>query len=132
VEITALPHPEYLAKNGQWATDLAQVSPWRAPLALITVPDSSSYKTRVTETLTLQELTRVAFALRRFKTAKGAYPDALCALEPEFLPEAPVDQFTCKPLLYRKEGDGCVFYSVGKGQDDEGGTGDDCVWKLTR
>jgi hypothetical protein len=45
---------------------------------------------------------------------------------PKYLPAAPVELFRKEPLVYKRDGDGYLLYSVGpNGKDDEARTRDD-------
>ena len=84
-----------------------------------------------------RECARVAVALRLHRLARGTYPDALAALVPEFLSELPKDPMTGTNLLYRREGQGFVVYSIGlNGKDDGGldgpGYEGDIAWHVSR
>ncbi|HUR54490.1 MAG TPA: hypothetical protein VMZ71_10185 [Gemmataceae bacterium] len=73
-----------------------------------------------------QQNLQVAFALAIFKQDTGRYPAELGELAPKYLPAVPGDVFTGKPLVYRVEGTGYVFYSFGmNGKDDNGQWYDD-------
>jgi hypothetical protein len=76
---------------------------------------------------------QVAAALRLFRDAQGAYPAALDELR-GILPGSPVDPFTGKPYLYRREGSGFVVYSVGSDGQDGGGVSseNDVLFKSPR
>ncbi len=138
----ALPYPEYKTRIPKWKKDLKNISAWQAPVAKMTLPNLLGLKDDITACGAHEDLMRAAFALRRFKLARGAYPDTLQALTPTFLCGVPNDRFTGKPLLYRKEGEGCVFYSAGMNLRDDGGgkndrvedkdRADDIAWNLTR
>ncbi len=67
------------------------------------------------------QVTRVGLALKRYKMAHGVYPDALTYLEPAFPAKLPKDPCSGNDLLYRKEGDGFLLYSVGSDQQDNRG-----------
>ena len=67
------------------------------------------------------QVTRVGLALKRYKLAHGVYPDTLAPLTPSFLDRIPKDPCSGKSLLYRKDGDGFLLYSVGSDlQDNQG------------
>jgi hypothetical protein len=75
---------------------------------------------------------RAAVALRLYRLKHGAYPDTLNALAPELLPDVPKDPFTGANLIYRREGQGFVVYSVGlNGKDDGGVPGPHGFWPGT-
>ena len=102
----------------------------------------SYFRARVV-TLRLQahaRITQTGLALLRHKAAYGAYPAALAEIDPQFLPEIPLDPFTGKPLVYRPEADGFVLYSLGENLADDGGAEEsadnkkskafDVVWRM--
>lgn len=72
---------------------------------------------------------RTACALERYRLRNGRYPEELSALVPEFLTALPTDISTLRPLRYRREGSGFVLWTPGWNEKDEGGSGDDLVWK---
>jgi hypothetical protein len=49
---------------------------------------------------------------------RGAYPEALRGLVPEYLPEMPIDAFTGEPYEYAREANGVVVSSGGKDVDE--------------
>ena len=63
----------------------------------------------------------VAFALAWYRSVQGRYPKTLAELAPKFLPKAPRDLFSGKPLIYRPDAKGYLLYSVGVNRKDEGG-----------
>jgi hypothetical protein len=87
------------------------------------------------------QVTGIGLALKRFRMAKGAYPDTLADLTPSFLDKLPKDPCSGNNLLYRKEGHGFLLYSVGSDlQDNQGAQLNpkfsfmpyDIVWKAIR
>jgi tetratricopeptide (TPR) repeat protein len=67
-------------------------------------------------------LARTAIALERYRLARGAFPESLDALAPQFISQVPHDVIGSEPLKYRREPDGSfVLYSVGWDEKDEGG-----------
>jgi len=62
-----------------------------------------------------------ACALERYRLAKGALPEKLDALVPEFLAKVPADIITGEPLRYRRDGDRFALWSVGWNEKDGGG-----------
>jgi hypothetical protein len=82
-------------------------------------------------------LGRLGFALAAYHADHDGYPDSLNALEPKYISRIPHDLFTDGPLHYRREGTGCLLYSVGANGVDDGGRtfqsqprGDDMVLRL--
>ena len=64
---------------------------------------------------------RTGLACRLFKSRTGRYPESLEELVPGILKEIPIDPFTGKPLVYRREGEGFIVYSLGSNEKDDGG-----------
>ena len=61
-------------------------------------------------------------ALERCRLARGAFPESLDALAPQFIAKVPHDVIGGQPLKYRREADGSfVLYSVGWNEKDDGG-----------
>ena len=81
-------------------------------------------------TQTLVDQFRIAMALERFRMARGAHPETLSQLVPNFMLELPRDTFSGEPMIYRRtEGDRFFLYSVGRDKNDDGGTKKtDAVW----
>ena len=89
-------------------------------------------------------VSRTGLACKLYKNRTGAYPENLEALVPGALSEVPIDPFTGKPLVYRREGEGFIVYSLGSNEKDDGGRStwaitqmvmekdDDWTWKETR
>ena len=65
----------------------------------------------------------IAAALEIHRRANGQYPESLESLRPYFV-RLPVDPFTGKPFIYRREGAAYVLYSCGSDQKDNGGARD--------
>ncbi len=72
---------------------------------------------------------QIGMACKIYKNEFGYYPDKLSELSPEILKNIPVDPFTGKSYVYRKEDSGFIVYSVGSNQKDDGGKG---TWLITR
>jgi len=87
---------------------------------------------------------RTGLACKLYKSRTGRYPESLEALVPGILNEVPIDPFTGRPLVYRREGDGFIVYSLGSNEKDDGGRStynisqmvmekdDDWTWKEDR
>ncbi|MFA5393916.1 MAG: hypothetical protein WC081_02340 [Candidatus Ratteibacteria bacterium] len=83
------------------------------------------------------ESLKLATALKIYKQKHGNYPDMLLSVSPEIIPELPLDPFTGKDYIYRKEGKGFILYSVGPNERDDNGVYDpkhpttyDIAWKV--
>lgn len=74
---------------------------------------------------TKRSVVLTVLALESFKHTNGMYPPTLDALVPAYLPQAPLDPFTGKPMRYVLSGDGSaqqvLLYSVGVDMQDDGG-----------
>ena len=64
---------------------------------------------------------QIAFAMAAYRLDSGRYPAKLDDLAPKYLAKVPGDLFSGKPLIYKPEGKGYLFYSVGANGLDEGG-----------
>jgi hypothetical protein len=68
----------------------------------------------------------IAVALAAYHKDNKNYPKTLAELSPKYLATVPNDVFSGKPLIYKPNGTGYFFYSVGlNGKDDEGRWHDD-------
>jgi len=70
---------------------------------------------------------QVGLALSTCKDETGSYPGRLSALAPTFLDEVPLDPYSDEPLIYRREGEGFVVYSVGYDGEDDGGVYEEII-----
>ena len=95
--------------------------PWYAYASRAMIGDFEAAYMKVAQIEALMLSSRAGLACRLFKGQTGRYPDRLEELVPALLPELPVDPFTGKPLVYRREGDGFIVYSLGSNQKDDGG-----------
>ena len=68
------------------------------------------------------ELTRLAAALAVFRAEHGAYPEKLADLVPGVLERLPVDLYSGKPPVYKRDGEGYLLYSAGENGRDDGGS----------
>ncbi len=70
-------------------------------------------------------LLHVALDLAAYRDERGEYPKTLAALEATLNRSLPEDPCGSGPLLYRREGEDYLLYSVGPDGDDDGGHGED-------
>jgi len=68
-----------------------------------------------------RDATLVAIALELYHRKHGAYPEALDALVPQYLPAVPPDRYDGKPLKYKLVDGKPLLYSVGVNRVDNGG-----------
>jgi hypothetical protein len=114
------PYYESRAFFGSRGRDLMK-RPWYAFLskAMIANFEVAFMKEALVEATFLASST--GLACRLYKSRTGRYPDNLEALVPGLLKEVPIDPFTGKALIYRREGDGFIVYSLGTNEKDDGG-----------
>ena len=137
----------YYEQRGFLKTDLAssEAFPWY--FKLTGFQDGGAYGTVFLKNGQLEATflaARTGLACRLFKSRTGQYPEDLAALVPGILTEAPIDPFTGKPFVYRREGEGFIVYSLGSNEKDDGGRStymitqlvmdkdDDWAWKEDR
>jgi hypothetical protein len=111
-------------------------APWYAEVTRLMMPMLGRAQRRQATAEAATATTQLAAALRLYRDERGFYPDSLEAIR-GVLPTLPVDPFTGKPFLYRREGSGFVVYSVGTDGADGGGQGgvtgeDDLVFRSPR
>jgi hypothetical protein len=114
--------PYYQCRDALRARDEELRSkPWYAIASkmMIGSAETAFMKTAKTEAITLAS--RAGLACRLYKSRTGHYPDSLDELVPGLLTEVPIDPFTGKPLVYRREGEGFIVYSLGSNEKDDGG-----------
>jgi hypothetical protein len=95
--------------------------PWYAFLskAMIANFEAAFMKEALVEATFLAS--RTGLACRLYKIRTGRYPESLEALVPGILKEVPIDPFTGKALVYRRDGEGFIVYSLGTNEKDDGG-----------
>lgn len=100
------------------------------------VPSMRKWIQNAAKKQTHADMTEIACALERYRLAKGAYPDSLNDLVPDWIAKIPHEVSTGDSLIYRPAGDDSfVFYALGPDGEDDGGRshaiGDDAgdwVW----
>jgi len=122
--------------NSPFSLVETQIEDWGGDLAINTVAVSkrgkrvvSSILLPATGTILVQQANynasldsfKLALALKIYREKHGSYPDTLAPLAPEVIPELPLDPFTGKDYIYRKEGKGFIVYSVGPNEKDDNG-----------
>jgi len=66
-------------------------------------------------------LSQVALLLKAYRSDWGAYPDSLEDLVKAERVTLPLDPFSGKSLVYHREGEGFVLYSLSMNLKDDGG-----------
>ena len=89
---------------------------------MLIAPAVESVEKRYIQTATVTDHALLACALERFRLARGAFPQALSELTPDFLPTLPTEIVNGEPYRYRRTDDGSfLLYSVGLDlRDDDG------------
>jgi hypothetical protein len=113
-------HPYYQSRADLKAWDLRK-RPWYAFLSKYFVGNSEATFMKVAMLEAVMSANRTGLACRLYKSRTGAYPASLEDLVPGLLNEVPVDPFTGKPFVYRREGEGFIVYSLGSNQKDDSG-----------
>lgn len=70
---------------------------------------------------TNERLLDTLIALRIYKDEHGEFPDELKSLTPRYCKSVPLDPYSGKPLIYKKQGDHFLLYSIGRNRVDDGG-----------
>jgi hypothetical protein len=121
ISLAALPTPGSLALSNYLANagDVA-----RKRIYIHSAMQLPAFGKVIYNEATLQAKARLAstaFAVERYRLAKGRLPDSLSELAPQFLDAVPTDPFDGEALRYRVLARGYVIYSVGAGGHDDGG-----------
>jgi hypothetical protein len=95
--------------------------PWYAFLSKMMISGSEAAFMKEAMIESIMSANRTGLACRLYKSRTGRYPERLEELVPALLPEVPIDPFTGKTLVYRREGEGFIVYSLGSNQRDDGG-----------
>ena len=85
------------------------------------MPALSSCQNAEIRALQTNDNLTVALALSSYHSEHGKYPATLASLVPKHLKQLPSDRFNGKPLIYRPNEQGYIFYSVGQNKKDEQG-----------
>ena len=114
--------PYYQSRDVLRARDLQiKERPWYAFLSKMLLGNSESAFMKEAMIEAIMLTSRAGLACRLYRSRTGGYPESLEELVPGILTEVPIDPFTGKPLVYRREGDGFIVYSLGSNQKDDGG-----------
>lgn len=71
--------------------------------------------------IALLGMAQVALLLKAYKGERGEYPESPEELEALMGQELPMDPFSGRPFVYRREGAGFLLYSLGGNLEDDGG-----------
>jgi hypothetical protein len=114
-------YPELVAQESR-ALKAIKLGPYTFFVGLVfSSLERASHKTARAQTYV--DAASVACAMERFRLKKGALPEVLEEMAPEFMPHIPNDVIDGKPLRYvRKVENRYLLYSIGWNGTDEGGT----------
>ena len=125
--IDAVNHPKELPSTlAEIEAAHAGSSVWnkiRNPLYYQAMPVLMSPTKRIAATQTILRSLATACAVERYRMAHGRLPATLEDLVPAFLPSAPTDPLTGKPLYYKpSESSSYLIYGTGWDQTDNAGS----------
>jgi hypothetical protein len=73
----------------------------------------------------MKSLVEISCSVEAYRRRVGTFPSNLAVLVPEYVKTIPTDVFDGKEVKYRRNGDGCSLYSVGRnGVRDDRASGD--------
>lgn len=121
-ELAGRPYFEVRDEIGRLEAERVEGAPGFAETTRLLLPSMGRAARRQATAEAQIGTAQLAAALRLYREERGSYPDSLEAVR-GLLPGMPVDPFTGKPYLYRREGSGFVVYSVGDDLADGGGQG---------
>ena len=99
----------------------ARTLPRWAPMTRLIMPVIDNIAKTRDETRANLSGTQVLLALHLYRDRFGAYPDSLDVLRTRLGITLPPDPFTGKDMIYHRQGQGFLFYSVGVDRKDDGG-----------
>lgn len=108
-----------------------QRSVYTNPFALRVPSWTGFFVRQVTQEARL-DLLRLGLNIELYKVENGAYPPTLDAIAATVGGGLPLDPFTGQPYRYQASDAGFLLYSPGPNQADDGGGGDDVVWREKR
>jgi hypothetical protein len=104
----------------------------RNRLSYLVMPALMSPAKRIAATQTILRSLATACAVERYRMAHGRLPATLEDLVPAFLPSAPTDPLTGKPLCYKpSESSSYLIYGTGWDQTDNAGSGVSALTRLS-
>jgi hypothetical protein len=118
-EITIAAQP-YRKAYKQYQT-LDKDRPWYALVSVIIPPVFSMAHAKEDQLIAEAAVMQGALALRAYQIEHGQYPDSLAQLRAAGSWPIPEDPFSGKELIYRRQGQGYILYSVGPNFKDDGG-----------
>jgi hypothetical protein len=115
--IARLPHHEQLAQYRVLEKEVAQ----RRNLTSRLLPANVKIKVAYLRNLSQLRAAIACLAAERYRLDAGRWPDRLEDLAPKYLAAVPLDPFTGKPLMLRRDEKTLVVYSIGENLKDDAG-----------
>jgi hypothetical protein len=106
-----------------WRDDLFHSALWLVgenPNVLIPQMDNQRFQNLDKRGLVRLQLMETRLALELFRREHGQWPTGWQDLVPEYLAAIPADPFSKSSLIYRRQGDSFLLYSVGPDGRDDG------------
>jgi hypothetical protein len=106
-----------------WRNDLFHSALWLVgenPNVLIPEMDKQRFQNLDKRGLVRLQLMETRLALELFRREHGKWPSGLQDLVPKYLAAIPADPFSKSSLIYRRQGDSFLLYSVGPDGRDDG------------
>lgn len=129
------PYEKVRTDSERWGMDyLFNLPKGRFGLLHVMVPSLQRAGELAYRRKALHEATVTVLALRRWRLEKGKYPESLSELVAGgYLKALPQDPYSDGPLVYRREGDDFILYSVSGNFADDGGVQDpDHDWETRK
>jgi len=121
--------PYYQSRDSKELEKILDEIPWYYKRVKMIAPNLGALLLKRATLNALFETARIGMACKIYRDLNGDFPEELSELSPEILEEIPMDPFTGKSYVYRKEDSGFMVYSVGSNQRDDGGKG---TWQITQ
>lgn len=121
ISLTKEPYWQVRGKSEEFSKELDMLPKEKAILTQMLVPALSRAYNQEARIDALLGDAEIALACYIYKAKHGEFPSSLKELTPGILPNLPLDPFTGKNYIYRKEREGFVVYSVGDNLKDDGG-----------
>ena len=111
-------------------TQQLEERPWYAYVSKLMLSDAEATFMKKAQIEAIMLANRAGLACRLYKIKNGRYPESLDELVPDLLDDVPTDPFTGKPMVYRREGESFIVYSLGSNEKDDGGRSTYAITRL--
>ncbi|WP_435008405.1 hypothetical protein P12x_005619 [Tundrisphaera lichenicola] len=103
-----------------------------ATLPVLMIPALSASYTAHSRYLAELGSTAILIAAERHRLKTGSWPDSIESIDPEILPDPPVDPFSGQPFRLLREGGQFLIYSIGANAQDERGDYQPKKWRTDK